>query len=60
MGVGDIGRDDSDSPRIPLPAEDHSKKSKSLVALLANLEPLAEDFPPIIELPLDPVDLVEG
>jgi antitoxin VapB len=31
--------------------------SKSLLAVLANLSPLDEDFPPIPELPLDPVEL---
>ena len=30
---------------------------KSLLALLATLEPLSEDFPPIRDLPPDPVDL---
>ncbi len=30
---------------------------KSLLALLATLEPLAEDFPPLSDLPPDPVDL---
>lgn len=30
---------------------------RSLLALLATLTPLDEDFPPIPELPLDPVDL---
>jgi len=30
---------------------------KSLLALLATLAPLKEDFPPISQLPLDPVDL---
>jgi len=30
---------------------------KSLLALLATLEPLREDFPPIRDLPPDPVDL---
>jgi antitoxin VapB len=29
----------------------------SLLAVLATLEPLDEDFPPIGELPVDPVDL---
>ena len=29
----------------------------SLLALLATLTPIAEDFPPIEELPHDPVDL---
>ncbi|MBI4545640.1 MAG: AbrB/MazE/SpoVT family DNA-binding domain-containing protein [Gemmatimonadetes bacterium] len=28
----------------------------SLLAVLATLEPLAEEFPPIAELPVDPVD----
>ena len=31
--------------------------AKSLLAVLATLAPLKEDFPPIPELPLDPVDL---
>jgi hypothetical protein len=30
---------------------------KSLLAVLANLTPIDEDFPPILELPLDPVEL---
>ena len=30
---------------------------KSLLALLATLAPLSEDFPPIRDLPADPVDL---
>ena len=30
---------------------------KSLLALLATLAPLSEDFPPIQDLPPDPVDL---
>jgi antitoxin VapB len=30
---------------------------KSLLALLATLAPLDEDFPPIADLPPDPVDL---
>jgi antitoxin VapB len=30
---------------------------KSLLALLATLAPLSEDFPPICDLPSDPVDL---
>lgn len=30
---------------------------KSLLALLATLEPIDEEFPPIEELPPDPVDL---
>ncbi|HTS69786.1 MAG TPA: AbrB/MazE/SpoVT family DNA-binding domain-containing protein [Terriglobia bacterium] len=30
---------------------------KSLLALLATLTPLSEDFPPIRDLPPDPVDL---
>jgi antitoxin VapB len=30
---------------------------RSLLAVLASLEPLYEDFPPITELPTDPVDL---
>jgi len=30
---------------------------QSLLALLATLKPLDEDFPPIDELPLEPVDL---
>jgi len=30
---------------------------KSLLALLATLAPLTEDFPPIRDLPPDPVDL---
>ncbi len=30
---------------------------QSLLALLATLEPLGEDFPAIEELPLDPIDL---
>jgi antitoxin VapB len=30
---------------------------KSLLAVLAALAPLVEDFPPISDLPLDPVDL---
>jgi hypothetical protein len=30
---------------------------KSLVALLETLEPLEDEFPPIAELALDPVDL---
>ena len=30
---------------------------KSLLAVLATLEPLNEDFPPIAELPLEPVEL---
>ena len=29
----------------------------SLLAVLANLAPIAEDFPPIEELPHDPIDL---
>ena len=29
---------------------------KSLLALLATLEPLSKDFPPIRDLPADPVD----
>jgi antitoxin VapB len=29
----------------------------SLIALLATLSPLDEDFPPIPELPLDPVEM---
>jgi antitoxin VapB len=29
----------------------------SLLAVLASLEPLEEEFPPIAELPVDPVDL---
>jgi antitoxin VapB len=32
-------------------------KPKSLLALLATLEPLDEEFPPIRELDLDPVEL---
>lgn len=32
-------------------------KPKSLLAVLATLAPLDEDFPPIPELALDPVDL---
>jgi antitoxin VapB len=32
-------------------------KPKSLLALLATLEPLDEEFPPIPELDLDPVEL---
>ena len=31
--------------------------TNSLLALLATLEPLDEEFPPIAELALDPVDL---
>ena len=31
--------------------------SRSLLAVLAMLEPLEESFPPIEELPLEPVDL---
>jgi antitoxin VapB len=31
--------------------------SKSLLALLATLAPLDEEFPPVPELPVDPVDL---
>ena len=30
---------------------------KSLLAVLATLQPLDEEFPPIPELPLDPVEL---
>ncbi len=30
---------------------------KSLLAVLATLTPLHEDFPPIADFPLDPVDL---
>jgi antitoxin VapB len=30
---------------------------KSLLALLATLAPLSEDFPPLRDLPADPVDL---
>jgi antitoxin VapB len=30
---------------------------KSLLAVLATLAPLPEDFPPILDLPPDPVDL---
>jgi antitoxin VapB len=30
---------------------------KSLLALLATLEPLEEDFPPIPDLPVDPIEL---
>ncbi len=30
---------------------------KSLLALLATLTPLNDDFPPILDLPPDPVDL---
>jgi antitoxin VapB len=30
---------------------------KSLLAVLATLEPLQEDFPPILDLPPDPVEL---
>jgi antitoxin VapB len=30
---------------------------RSLLALLARLAPLEEDFPPIADLPADPVDL---
>ena len=30
---------------------------RSLLALLATLEPLAEDFAPIADLPIDPVEL---
>jgi len=30
---------------------------KSLLAVLATLKPLEEEFPPIADLPLDPVDL---
>jgi antitoxin VapB len=30
---------------------------KSLLAVLATLKPLPEDFPPIPDLPADPVDL---
>lgn len=30
---------------------------KSLLALLATLAPLSEDFPPLRDLPSDPVDL---
>lgn len=32
-------------------------QSKSLLAVLAELSPIEEDFPPIDELPLDPVEL---
>jgi antitoxin VapB len=32
-------------------------KPNSLLALLATLEPLDEEFPPIPELDLDPVEL---
>lgn len=32
-------------------------QSKSLLAVLAELKPLEEDFPPIDELPSDPVEL---
>jgi antitoxin VapB len=31
--------------------------STSLLALLATLAPLEEEFPPVSELPVDPVDL---
>ena len=30
---------------------------KSLLAVLATLAPLPEEFPPILDLPLDPVEL---
>lgn len=30
---------------------------KSLLAVLATLQPLSEDFPPISDVPADPVDL---
>jgi len=30
---------------------------KSLLAVLATLAPLDEDFPPVLDLPTDPVDL---
>ena len=33
------------------------KHPKSLLATLKNLEPLTEDFPPIDELPIEPVAL---
>ena len=33
------------------------KKKKSLLALLDTLEPLEEEFPEIVDLPPDPVDL---
>jgi antitoxin VapB len=29
----------------------------SLLAVLATLPPLEEDFPPVVDLPADPVDL---
>lgn len=32
-------------------------QQKSLLALLATLGPLEEDFPPIADLPVDPVEL---
>ena len=32
-------------------------KPKSLLAVLATLEPLDEEIPPISELPVDPVEL---
>lgn len=32
-------------------------RPRSLLALLATLEPLTEEFPPIGELPMDPVKL---
>ena len=32
-------------------------RPKSLLAVLATLRPLDEDFPPVTELPVDPVEL---
>jgi antitoxin VapB len=38
--------------QIPEPA-----RPTSLLAVLATLPPLEEDFPPVVDLPADPVDL---
>lgn len=42
-----------DGPRLIL----EPARPKSLLAVLASLKPLDEDFPPIAELDLDPVEL---
>ena len=42
-----------DGPRLII----EPAKPKSLLAVLASLKPLDEDFPPIAELDLDPVEL---
>ncbi len=34
-----------------------AKPRKSLLSVLASMKPLAEDFPPIVDLPPGPVDL---